>query len=169
MVVSNRKGPATIKVLFLMYLMVTKLVTVFQMLYYKLFGLGLGSLAWGLKTWHLPLETWCGIQKPCHGPRNVSMCLWKLGPPLEACHGPLETCHGPLETCHVPLETCHVAFGNLQCAFGNFPWAFGNLAFSFGNFACAFGNLAIKGLGALAWKYLLLKVLNNLFLYKKLT
>ena len=84
------------------------------------------------------------------------MCLWKLGPPLEACHG--------------PLETCHVAFGNLQCAFGNFPWAFGNfgnLAFSFGNFACAFGNLAIKGLGALAWKYLLLKVLNNLFLLQE--
>ena len=91
------------------------------------------------------------------------MCLWKLGPPLEACHGPLETCHGP-------LETCHVAFGNLQCAFGNFPWAFGNfgnLAFSFGNLACAFGNLAIKGLGALAWKYLLLKVLNNLFLLQE--
>lgn len=58
MVVSNRKGPATIKVLFLMYLMVTKLVTVFRCYI-------INYLGWALEAWH--------------GALKLGICLWKLG------------------------------------------------------------------------------------------
>jgi len=46
MVVSNRKGPATIKVSFLMYLMVTKLVTVFRF-YIEVIWAGFWKLGMG--------------------------------------------------------------------------------------------------------------------------